>query len=103
MDRSCVDRDRRAGAAIRVDRHPSPRFLRPGRLALGGLVAMVLAVPGLAYVLSPLRRKGQEAAFHTLTRLNELEVGVPRSVRDHRGAARTPGSSIRASRSDRSG
>jgi Rieske Fe-S protein len=54
-------------------------FLGLATSALGGLVAMILALPGLAYVLSPLRRKGQDAAFHTLTRLKELEVGVPRS------------------------
>jgi menaquinol-cytochrome c reductase iron-sulfur subunit len=58
---------------------PRRDFLGAATVALGGLVTMVLALPGLAYILSPLRRKGQEGAFHMLTRLNELEVGVPRS------------------------
>ena len=40
---------------------------------------MVLAVPGVAYVLSPLRRKRQEGGFDMLTRSSQLEVGVPRS------------------------
>jgi Rieske Fe-S protein len=47
--------------------------------ALVGLVAMVLGLPGAGYILSPLRRKSQEGAFHTLTRLDQLEVGVARS------------------------
>lgn len=69
------DRETRATPA------PIPRrdFLGLATVALGGLIAMVLAVPGLAYILSPLRRKGQEGSFHTLTRLKQLEVGVPRS------------------------
>jgi len=47
-------------------------------VALGGLIAAILAVPGMAYLLSPLRRKGSAGALHTLTRLGQLEVGVPR-------------------------
>ena len=70
-----------------ADREPRPvasevprrSFLGLATVALGGLMAMILGVPGLAYVLSPLRRKGKEGAFHTLTRLDQLKVGVPRS------------------------
>ncbi len=65
-----------------VDRDPPiPRrgFLGFATAAVGGVIGLVLAVPGAAYVLSPLRKKGQERGFHTLTRLNQLEVGVPRS------------------------
>lgn len=58
---------------------PRRDFLGLATVALGGLMAMILGVPGLAYVLSPLRRKGKEGAFHTLTRLDQLKVGVPRS------------------------
>lgn len=47
--------------------------------ALGGLIAAALGLPGLAYVLSPLRRKGPVGAYHTLTQLEQLEIGVPRS------------------------
>jgi menaquinol-cytochrome c reductase iron-sulfur subunit len=57
---------------------PRRRFLEAATVALGGLIAAVLAVPGVAYVLSPLRRKGGEGTFHTLTRLGQLQVGVPK-------------------------
>jgi menaquinol-cytochrome c reductase iron-sulfur subunit len=70
-----ADRNPRAAGA----EMPRRGFLGRVTTALGGLVAMVVALPGLAYLLSPLRRKGQEGGFHTLTRLNQLEVGVPRS------------------------
>jgi len=64
----------------RADAAGIPRrdLLGLATVALGGLIAAVLAVPGVAYVLSPLRRKGPEAANHTLTRMSQLEVGVPR-------------------------
>jgi menaquinol-cytochrome c reductase iron-sulfur subunit len=57
---------------------PRRGFLGAATVALGGLIAAVLAVPGVAYVLSPLRRKGPEAASHNLSRLGQLQVGVPR-------------------------
>lgn len=65
----------------RVMRQAIPRrdFLGLATAAIGGLIAMAVAIPGVAYILSPLRRKGQEGAFHMLTRLDQLEVGVPRS------------------------
>lgn len=70
-----------ADRETRVMRQAIPRrdFLGLATAALGGLIAMAVAIPGVAYILSPLRRKGQEGAFHTLTRLKQLEVGVPRS------------------------
>jgi menaquinol-cytochrome c reductase iron-sulfur subunit len=40
---------------------------------------LVLAMPGVAFVLSPLRKKGREQSFETLTRLKNLKEGVPRS------------------------
>jgi menaquinol-cytochrome c reductase iron-sulfur subunit len=58
---------------------PRRDFFGLATVALGGLLTLIMAVPGVAYLLSPLRRKHQERAFHTLTRLNELEVGIPRS------------------------
>jgi menaquinol-cytochrome c reductase iron-sulfur subunit len=70
------------GVASPADRDPGmPRRGVLGALtvAVGSLVGLVLAVPGAAYVLSPLRKRGQEGGFHTLTRLSRLEVGVPRS------------------------
>ena len=58
---------------------PRRDFLGLATVALGGLIATVLGLPGVAFLLSPLRRKGQEGAFHTLTRLKQLEVGIPKS------------------------
>ena len=48
-------------------------------MAVGGLMGLVLAVPGVAYVVSPLRKKESEGSFETLTRLSQLDAGVPRS------------------------
>jgi quinol---cytochrome c reductase iron-sulfur subunit, bacillus type len=52
---------------------------RYATMAVGGLMGVVLAVPGVAYVVSPLRKKETEGSLETLTRLNQLDVGVPRS------------------------
>jgi Rieske Fe-S protein len=57
---------------------PRRGFLGAATVALGGLISAVLAVPAVAYLLSPLRRKGPEAAIHTLTRMSQLQLGVPR-------------------------
>jgi menaquinol-cytochrome c reductase iron-sulfur subunit len=68
---------------------PRRDFLGLATAALGSLVALIVAIPGLAYVLSPLRRKDAEGTYHTLTRLNQLEIGVPRSfaiVEEHQDA-----------------
>jgi menaquinol-cytochrome c reductase iron-sulfur subunit len=54
-------------------------FHRLGTLVLGSVMGLVLAVPGVAYLLDPLRRKGGAAGFLPLARLGELKVGVPRS------------------------
>ena len=54
-------------------------FYRFATVGLGTLIGLVLAVPGVAYIVSPLRKKGREESFETLTRLKQLEVGVPRS------------------------
>ena len=54
-------------------------FYRYATMAVGGLMGLVLAVPGVAYVVSPLRKKEGEGSFETLTRLNQLDAGVPRS------------------------
>jgi menaquinol-cytochrome c reductase iron-sulfur subunit len=70
--------------APREPRAASPGMTRRDVLglatvALGALIALVLAIPGVAYLLSPLRRKGRDGAFFTLGRLSQLQVGVPRS------------------------
>jgi menaquinol-cytochrome c reductase iron-sulfur subunit len=54
-------------------------FYRYGTIALGNLVALVLAVPGVAYLLDPLRRRSRQGDFETLTRLGQLAEGVPRA------------------------
>jgi menaquinol-cytochrome c reductase iron-sulfur subunit len=46
---------------------------------MGAVLASMLAIPGVAYVLSPLRRLAQAGDLKTLTRLSELEVGVPKA------------------------
>jgi menaquinol-cytochrome c reductase iron-sulfur subunit len=48
-------------------------------MAVGSLMALLLAVPGVAFVLAPLRKHDVDDSFEALTRLNDLEVGVPRS------------------------
>jgi len=53
--------------------------LRAATVLLKSLVGLVLAVPALAYIASPLRKRNRESAFETLARLSQLEVGVPRS------------------------
>jgi Rieske Fe-S protein len=54
-------------------------FYRYGTVVLGGLVGLVLAVPGVAYVADPLRRKTRQGGFQKLTTLGTLKVGEPRS------------------------
>lgn len=54
-------------------------LLRLATRAISGLAALALGVPGVAYLLTPLRRSEREGSFHALTRLSQLEVGVPRS------------------------
>jgi Rieske Fe-S protein len=56
-------------------------FYRYGSLVLGGLIKLAIAVPAIAFLASPLRRRDQAAAgeaFETLTSLSQLKVGVPR-------------------------
>src|SRR5262249_38166883 len=50
---------------------------RYGTIALGNLVALTLAVPGVAYLLDPLRRRTRQGDFEPLTRLGQLTEGVP--------------------------
>src|SRR4051794_25111540 len=59
-------------------------FFRHGSFLLGGLIKLAIAVPAVAFLVSPLRKKGQDSAagdnaFETLTTLSQLSVGVPRS------------------------
>lgn len=70
-----VDRD----PALAAPGVPRRDFLGLATIALGGLISLVLAIPGVAYLLSPLRNRGKDGAFHTLTRLDQLKVGMPRS------------------------
>lgn len=58
-------------------------FHRIGTAVLGAAMGLVLAVPGVAYILSPVlrdRRKSKDSAdFQPLVRLHDLEKGRPRS------------------------
>ena len=67
-------------------------FHRYGTTVLGGLVKLALAVPAIAFLASPLRKKiaaSGDDSFETLTSLSQLTVGVPRSfaiIRDRTDA-----------------
>ncbi len=52
---------------------------RLGSILGGGLITAALAVPGVAYIVDPLRKKRGAARTYPLAKLSELEVGVPRS------------------------
>lgn len=55
-------------------------WFRYGAAGLKGLIALVLAVPGAAYLLTPLlKRREDDAEFRRLARLGDLAVGEPRS------------------------
>jgi menaquinol-cytochrome c reductase iron-sulfur subunit len=63
---------------------PSRRHLlyQIGSAILGTLIALILAVPGVAYILDPLRKRAANASasgFQKLpVTLNELPIGQPR-------------------------
>ena len=67
-------------------------FYRYGSIVLTGLVKLAVAVPAVAFLVSPLRKKDPGAGddtFETLTSLGQLTVGVPRSfaiIRDRTDA-----------------
>ena len=54
---------------------------RIGTMALGGLMGLMLAVPGIAYVMTPILRKKDDKGgdFQTLARLSQLVEGVPQA------------------------
>lgn len=55
---------------------------RYASLALGGLIKLTVAVPAVAFLVSPLRKKAQAAGdetFTTLSSLSQLAIGQPRS------------------------
>ena len=54
-------------------------FYRFGTVALGNLVALTLAIPGVAYLIDPLKRKSRQGDFEPLTRLGQLTEGVPQA------------------------
>ena len=54
-------------------------FYRIGTVVLGNGLALALAVPGLAYLLDPLRKAAKSGKMQGLARLSDLNVGVPRS------------------------
>ena len=69
-------------------------FDRLGSLALGGLIKLAVAVPAVAFLLSPLRKRGgggsegagtEADSLANIASLSQLKVGEPRSfpiVRD---------------------
>jgi menaquinol-cytochrome c reductase iron-sulfur subunit len=54
-------------------------FYRSATVILNSLMGLALALPAMAYLFTPLRKKGREGGFKPLTRLSQLNVGVPRS------------------------
>jgi menaquinol-cytochrome c reductase iron-sulfur subunit len=54
-------------------------FSRYGTIVLSNAVALALAVPGVAYLLDPLRNASKKRNLQGLTKLSSLEVGAPRS------------------------
>ena len=47
---------------------------------LGFLLGLLVAIPGVAFLIDPLRRRGAESRYRRLpVSLNELEPGVPRA------------------------
>jgi Rieske Fe-S protein len=73
-------------------------FHRFAVLGLGSLMKLALLVPGAAYLLSPLRKKAAESGLVSLTRLSQLQVGVPRAfaiIQDRQDAwVRYPGEPV---------
>ena len=62
------------------DQSEGPQWFRLGALGVGGLMSLALLVPGVGYLLTPLLRgKSRQNDFRPLTRLGELQVGVPQS------------------------
>jgi Rieske Fe-S protein len=53
--------------------------LRLATVALRSVIGLVLAIPALAYIVTPLWKRNRESSFTALARLSQLEVGVPRS------------------------
>lgn len=54
-------------------------FYAFGTVALGGLIAAALAVPGVAYLLDPLRRRSKPGELQRLAKLSALKVGEPQA------------------------
>ena len=48
-----------------------------GTILLGNVVALTLAVPGVGFLLDPLRRKSKQGGSQRLAKLSELAVGKP--------------------------
>ena len=48
-----------------------------GTILLGNVVALAVAVPGVGYILDPLRRKSKQGESQRLAKLSELTVGKP--------------------------
>ncbi len=79
MDQASVTASPAEQPVDRVSETSRRGFLGFLTIALGGLIGLVLAVPGAAYVLSPLRKRGRDGGFRTLARLSQLQVGIPQS------------------------
>ena len=54
-------------------------FYRLGTMLLGGASTLVLAVPGVKYLLTPLSQTSKAGSLRPLTNLSQLQVGVPQA------------------------
>jgi Rieske Fe-S protein len=54
-------------------------FYSYATVALGGLMTAVLAVPGVAYLLDPVKRKNRASVPREVARLSQLAPGVPKA------------------------
>jgi Rieske Fe-S protein len=50
---------------------------RYGTFSLSALMGLIVALPGIAYLLDPLRRRSKAGDLQELARLSQLTVGVP--------------------------
>jgi menaquinol-cytochrome c reductase iron-sulfur subunit len=59
--------------------HDRRAFLGRLTIALGSLMGLALAIPGIRFLFDPLFKKGQGSTFRKLTKLSQLEPGKPQS------------------------
>jgi len=54
-------------------------FYRFGSIALGNVIALAVAIPGVRYLLDPLSKRAQDRESRSLARLSQLVPGKPQA------------------------